>query len=173
MSFSDSVNSAATLVLAVTVKKDEPTMLDVVMDPVTFTSADEVMPADERVPVMSTGPPTTRLAVASMLDTEMVPPDRRLLTVKLEVSIFDVVRVLSEPMSKLEVTVSSVSWVMLDVVIVPVILRLDSPPGGGAMVSAVSVNPEAITRLELMVTGEAPTILDVVRVPVIHESPTT
>ena len=38
-----------------------------------------------RVPVIFAGPPTTKLAVASMLETEMVPPDRRLLTVKFEV----------------------------------------------------------------------------------------
>jgi len=31
--------------------------------------------------------------VASMLETEMVPPDRRLLTVKLEVSTLDVLKV--------------------------------------------------------------------------------
>jgi len=62
---------------------------------------------------------------------------------------------------------------MLEVVMVPVILRLDSEPAGGSMAPAVRVNPEAITRLELMVTGEAPMILDAVKVPVIQESPTT
>ena len=62
---------------------------------------------------------------------------------------------------------------MLEVVMVPVILRLDSAPVGGSMAPAVSVNPEAITRLELIVTGEAPMILDAVKVPVIEESPTT
>ena len=87
--------------------------------------------------------------------------------------ILDVVRVLSEPMSRLDVTVSSVSWKMLDVVIVPVIFILDSAPLGGSMAAAVNVNPEAMTMSELMVTGEAPTILDAVKVPVIHAFPTT
>jgi len=39
-----------------------------------------------RVPVIFAGPPTTKLAVASMLETEMVPPDKRLLTFKLDVA---------------------------------------------------------------------------------------
>ena len=46
-----------------------------------------------KVPVMSAGPPTTRLAVASMLETEIVPPDNLLLTVKFEVSTLDADRV--------------------------------------------------------------------------------
>ena len=62
---------------------------------------------------------------------------------------------------------------MFEVVMVPVILRLDSVPVGGSMAPSVSVNPEAITMSELMVTGEAPTMLDAVKVPVIQESPTT
>ena len=90
-----------------------------------------------------------------------------------EPTMLEAVRVLSDPMNKFDVMVSSDSWVILDVVIVPAILRLDSPPGGGAMVSAVSVNPEAITRFELIVMGEAPTMLDAVKVPVIHVFPTT
>ena len=85
----------------------------------------------------------------------------------------EVVKVLSDPMSKFDVMVSSESWVMFEVVMVPVILRLDSEPVGGSIAPAVSVNPEAITRLELMVTGEAPMMLDAVKVPVIQESPTT
>ena len=44
------------------------------------------------------GPPTTRFAVASTLDTEMVPPDRRLLTVRFEEATFEAVRVLSAPL---------------------------------------------------------------------------
>jgi len=60
------------------------------MVPVTFTAADEVIPAADRVPVTSAGPPTTRLAVASMLLTDMVPPERRLLTVRLDVLMLDV-----------------------------------------------------------------------------------
>ena len=85
----------------------------------------------------------------------------------------DVVRVLSEPMSRLDVKVTSDAWVILDVVRVPVTFMLESTPLGGSMAPAVNVVPAAITILELMVTGEAPTILDVVRVPVIQESPTT
>jgi hypothetical protein len=77
---------------------------------------------------------------------------------------FEVVRVLSEPMSKFVVTVSSESWVILEVVMVPVILRLDSEPVGGSMAAVVNVVPAAITILELMVMGEAPTMLDAVRV---------
>jgi hypothetical protein len=79
------------------------------------------------------------------------------------------------PTSRLELTkrLSPVFATMFEVVMVPVILRLDSEPVGGSMAPAVRVNPEAITRLELMVTGEAPTILDAVKVPVIQESPTT
>jgi len=73
----------------------------------------------------------------------------------------------------LAVTVKDGEPMRLEVVMVPVILRLDSEPVGGSMAPAVSVNPEAITRLELMVTGEAPMILDAVKVPVIQESPTT
>ena len=69
------------------------TVDDEEMVPVTFTAADEVIPAAERVPVMSAGPPTTRLAVASTLETEMVPPERRLLTVKFDVAILDALRV--------------------------------------------------------------------------------
>ena len=53
---------------------------------------------------------------------------------------------------------------MLEVVMVPVILRLDSEPVGGSMAPAVRVNPEAMTRFELIVMGEAPTMLDAVRV---------
>ena len=60
------------------------------MVPVTFTAADEVIPAAERVPVISAGPPTTRLAVASIFETEMVPPESRLLTVRLDVLMLDV-----------------------------------------------------------------------------------
>jgi len=156
------------------------TILDVVMDPVTFTSADEVMPAAERVPVMSTGPPTTKLAVASMLETEMVPPDRRLLTVKLDVSMLDVVRVLSESMAMFAdiVTVSvwkifesvrmlpSVTntladivswseWKMLETVIVPMLM--------GAATDIVSGDSMAI-EVALMVRGEPPTMSDAVRV---------
>ena len=62
---------------------------------------------------------------------------------------------------------------MFEVVMVPVILRLDSAPAGGSMAAVVNVVPAAITILELMVTGEAPTMLDAVKVPVIQESPTT
>ena len=62
------------------------TVDDEEMVPVTFTAADEVIPAAESVPAMSAGPPTTRLAVASTLETEMVPPDNLLLTVKLDVA---------------------------------------------------------------------------------------
>ena len=46
-----------------------------------------------RVPVIFAGPPTTKLAVASTLETEMVPPERRLLTVKFDVAILDAVKV--------------------------------------------------------------------------------
>jgi hypothetical protein len=42
---------------------------------------------------MFTGPPTTKFAVASTLETEMVPPERRLLTVKFDVAILDAVKV--------------------------------------------------------------------------------
>ena len=69
------------------------TVDDEEMVPVTFTGAEEVIPAADRVPVMSAGPPTTRLAVASMLETEIVPPDNLLLTVKFEVSTLDADRV--------------------------------------------------------------------------------
>ena len=73
----------------------------------------------------------------------------------------------------LAVTVKDGEPMRLEVVMVPVILRLDSEPVGGSMAPAVRVYPEAITRLELMVTGEAPMMLDAVKVPVIQESPTT
>jgi len=85
----------------------------------------------------------------------------------------DVVRVLSEPMSRLDVKVTSDAWVMLDVVIVPVTFMLESTPLGGSMAAAVNVYPEAITRFELIVTGEAPMMLEAVKVPVTQESPTT
>ena len=52
-----------------------------VPDSVTLICAEEVIPAAERVPVMLAGPPTTRLAVASMLETEIVPGSRSLLRV--------------------------------------------------------------------------------------------
>ena len=98
-------------------------ILETVMDlsaPVMVTLSDEVIPATERVPVevklspwttpvtvkddpsmapaetlpvMFAGPPTTKLAVASILETEMVPPERRLLTVRFEVSTLDALRV--------------------------------------------------------------------------------
>jgi len=61
--------------------------------PEMVTFSEDVRPAVERVPVTSAGPPTTRLAVASMLETDMVPPDNLLLTVKFDVSTLDVVMV--------------------------------------------------------------------------------
>jgi hypothetical protein len=79
------------------------------------------------------------------------------------------------PTSRFELTkrLSPLFATMLEVVIVPVILRLDSEPAGGSMAPVVNVVPAAITILELMVTGEAPMMLDAVKVPVIQESPTT
>ena len=67
--------------------------LRILFAPVMVTFSDEVRPAAERVPVTSAGPPTTRLAVASMLETDMVPPDNLLLTVRFDVSTLDVVMV--------------------------------------------------------------------------------
>ena len=78
-----------TLPVAVSTKRFEVPIsrsADTLRVPVTFTAADEVIPAADRVPVMSVGPPTTRLAVASMLETEIVPPDNLLLTVRLDVA---------------------------------------------------------------------------------------
>ena len=85
------------------------------------------------------------------------------------------VRVVPEATTRFEPTkrLSPAFAMMLEVVMVPVILRLDSEPAGGSMAPVVNVVPAAITILELMVTGEAPTMLEVVRVPVIQESPTT
>ena len=79
------------------------------------------------------------------------------------------------PTSRFELIkrLSPVLATMFEVVMVPVILRLDSESAGGSMAPAVRVNPEAMTTSELMVTGEAPMILDAVKVPVIQESPTT
>jgi len=78
-----------------TVRLDVLTLdtLRILFAPVMVTFSEEVRPAVERVPVTSAGPPTTRLAVASMLETEMVPPESRLLTVRLDVSTLDVVMV--------------------------------------------------------------------------------
>ena len=73
------------------------TVDDEEMVPVTFTAAEEVIPAADRVPVMSAGPPTTRLAVASKLETEIVPPERRLLTVRLDVETLEAESDLSAP----------------------------------------------------------------------------
>src|SRR6056300_1000429 len=78
----------------------EVLMLDtlrILSAPVMVTFSDEVRPAVERVPVTSAGPPTTKLAVTSMLETEMVPPERRLLTVRLDVLMLDTLRILFAP----------------------------------------------------------------------------
>ena len=48
------------------------TVDDEEMVPVTFTAADEVIPAAERVPVMSTGPLTTRLDVLMLEDVSVL-----------------------------------------------------------------------------------------------------
>ena len=52
-----------------------------VLFPVTMMSSEDVIPAELRVPVMSAGPPTTKFAVASRLETEMVLGSRALLRV--------------------------------------------------------------------------------------------
>ena len=61
----------------------EVLMLDAesVLFPVTMISSDDVIPAALKVPVMSAGPPTTKLAVASKLETDIVLGSLLLLSV--------------------------------------------------------------------------------------------
>ena len=83
----------------------------------------------------------------------------------------DVVRVLSEPMSKLDVTVSSVSWVMLDVVRVlsEPMSKLDVKVSSVSwvMLDVVRVLSEPMSKLEVKVSSVSWKMLDAVIVPVI------
>jgi hypothetical protein len=121
-------------------------------------------PPAESVPVMSAGPPTTKLAVASILETEMVPPDKRLLTVKFEVSTLDVLRVCEKRIDALKVP--EISTLSLEVILAairgPETVRFEV-----STLDALRVPPmkaSLVTVLRLVIVKLEVSMLDVLRV---------
>ena len=149
-------------------------MLDAesVLFPVTMISSDDVIPAALKVPVMSAGPPTTRLAVASKLDTEIVCGSLLLLSVP-EV-MFDAFNVL----------IPAPEPIILDALKVPVMSA--GPPTTKLAVASkletdivlgslllLSVPEVMFDAFNVLIPAPEPIILDALKVPVISVGPVT